>query len=85
MEQILFQVLRSKEPEDQAFEVLIHEPMQRTHIVAAKDLCEGVRVPALKQLSFLLEDKVIELWVGRHHQRPPNQAGPKYWPISKMH
>lgn len=69
------EVLLAVEPEHERLEVLVHEAVQGADVVAAEDLGEGVRVPALEQLPLLLEHVVVHLWVRRHHHRPPDDAG----------
>jgi hypothetical protein len=48
------EVLLAVEAEHEGPEVLVHEAVQGTDVVAAEDLGEGVRVPALEQLALLL-------------------------------
>lgn len=58
--------LKARRPEEiqhHVLEVLVHEPMQRAHILPPEDLREGVGVPALEQVSLLLEHKVAEVGV----------------------
>ena len=68
------EVLLAVEAEHERLEVLVHETVEGADVVAAEDLGEGVRVPALEQFPFLLEHVVVQLWVRRHHHRPPHDA-----------
>ena len=84
MEQLIFEALGTEEFKNHTLEILVHEPVQRAHIVSAKDLGESVRVPALKQLPFLLEHKVVQLMISGHYNRPANKTCFEYWSISEM-
>jgi hypothetical protein len=68
------EVLLAVETEHQGLEVLVHEAVQGADVVAAEDLGEGVRVPALEQLPLLLEHEVVHVRVRRHHHLPPHDA-----------
>lgn len=68
------EVLLAVEAEHERLEVLVHEAVQGADVVAAKDLGERYRVPALEQLPLLLEHVVVQVRVRRHHHRPPDDA-----------
>lgn len=68
--------------EKQALEILKHGSMQLACVILAKDLSEGLGVPALEESSLFPENQVIKLWVSGNHERLADQARLEHFSVS---